>query len=311
MIPQLVLSTDPLRGLSAVSDCFRDKHRLNFSSAVRREVFCRQMVGLGLGTFLVENDPLLVGVLERIADSGATRPFVVSPYLEQYSRDIQGGRSVDAARSLVASLRPKQMIGFAWRGWPAGLRALRGDFVGKALTLVHYDLARLRHLRPSVVLLHPTLTDLAVAFRLVSLVDGFRRVALSWGLAPGLMTSNLAMTLEVLAAMNVEMALVAGPVNRQGYQMRPDRATCERAIREASLAIMATQISDTIPPTREDLAYLMELGIHTFLVELGSAVDMLRLLDQVEKIFRDGSTADLQDDESDRHHRLDSNRRGA
>jgi hypothetical protein len=249
------------------------------------------MVGLGLGTFLVVNDPVVVGAFDAIADRGNVRSLVIVPHLEQHSQDLQTEGSAGAARNLLASLTLREVLLFIQRGLRPALRASCGDFVGRVLSLVHYDLARLSRLKPSVAFLHPTLTDLAVAFGLTGLLDGFRRLGLSWRLPVGLMTANLPSTLGALSAIQLDVAWVAGPVNRKGYQMRPDRASCERVIQETSVAVMATHITDTIPPTMEDLMYLKSVGISTFLVELRHAADSMRLLAGVGEIFGEVPTA--------------------
>jgi hypothetical protein len=150
-----------------------------------------------------------------------------------------------------------------------GLRAVsdlggirRKDFATGGMLVADMELEALRGLRVTRLLLHPQLTEIALAGGVVKLFRTFLARAERLGVEAALVTHNPVRAAAVLGADLERFAAVVAPCNPRGWKMFPDRATCERLFRAAPSRFLATEVTagGTVAPAAA-LAHVAALGL--------------------------------------------------
>lgn len=281
----VIISTEPLIGMSRTSDALGRHYGSIFKDETKAKILLAQLQGLGLKTFLCPNHPQLLKLLGSLNSAGNFEIYPILLNAAEYSRDIQQYGMIGFARTQLSSLKIRNLPRIAFIGMRYLPQILMRDFRYASLLLASLEMAKFGAFHPRAVFLHPQMTDLALAngneefFRLfVSLVhDKCKAEA-------GLMTNNIGVLLEKLDKWDIDIVHIAGPVNRRGYHMKPNQAKCEELIAKARRAIIATEVNSVTIPTEDDLTYLKRLNVSSFVAELGNILDAIKLMDLLEKL---------------------------
>ena len=205
--------------------------------------------------------------------------WAVVPNMQAFIRDLTDLGMVGAARARFMRLTPAAMM-------RTGLRAVsdlggirRRDFVTGGLLVANMELEALRGLKVTRLLLHPQLTEIALAGGTARLFHDFAARAAGLGVEAALMTNNPLRAAAVLGEDLGRFAAVISPANPRGWKMFPDRAACERLFAANPGRFIASEITaaGAVPPA-DALAHVRALGL------AGAVLDVRA----VESAFHDG-----------------------
>jgi len=252
-----------------------------FSRPDEVHAVCEKAYALGARAVLaVLDDPIreALASFQRWRDMAL---WAVVPNMFAFIRDFTDLGMVGAARVRFMRLGPAAMIRTGLGAATQLPAVLKKDFATGALLVADMELAGLRGLRVSRLVLHPQLTELGLAGGVRHLFTAVADRAARAGIEAGLATNNPLRAAEVLGPDLRRFAVVVSPANPKGWKMFPDRAACERLYRTDPARFAASEITagGTIAPAAA-LAHLDALG-------LGTAVLDARAVDEA---FRAGAT---------------------
>lgn len=279
MNPQLVVSGDPLRGVSALRESYQEQYNRDFKSEAAVRSFLIQIHSMNLTRVTCMCEPSTVKLLLELRPMFPFQVIPIVPNMDRYSRLFQNHGVGGSGVRLLRELSPIQYPALGLKSLPL-LPALRtNDLVALTSVLAHYELLRFKRLKPTVALLHPTVTDLLLAndhyAGLARLLSSVRR----WtGVDLGLLTDNLGLLLKMVEDKNLEVTVVAGPLNRYGYRVKPSLAECLERVSHTRLLVIATLISHEAPPGRKELEFIRQAGVTEAIVEIPDAVSAWHLV---------------------------------
>ena len=155
----------------------------------------------------------------------------------------------------------------------------RRDFVTGALLVADMEMAALRGLRVARLLLHPQLTEIALAGGIPTLFTELATRAARQGMEAGIVTHNPVRAATVLGADLTHFPVVIAPCNPRGYKMFPDREACEQLFRSDPGRFFADELTaGGSVPVETALAHVQELGL------AGAVLDVRA----VETAYREG-----------------------
>lgn len=223
---------------------------------------CEKAHALGAQALLAVLDPAIregVAAFQRWRDVPL---WAVVPNMFAFIRDLTDLGMVGAARARFMRLTPPAMVRTGLRAVSDLGRIRRRDFVTGALLVADMELEGLRGLKVTRLLLHPQLTEIALAGGVAELFRAFAARAASRGMEAALVTNNPLRAAAVLGDDQRRFAAVLAPANPRGWKMFPDRAACEGLYRAAPARYLATEITaaGAVAPA-EALAYVQRLGL--------------------------------------------------
>jgi hypothetical protein len=193
---------------------------------------------------------------QRYAD---LRLYPALPYAHKYA-EVVNQKGLPAAL-VDMTLKNNSVGGVASMLLKGGMGLLTKDVLCGMEVLVDTEMRMFQRLPVRAVFLQNIVTDMLVG---LGWPDAFRRfhehIRRSWDAEAGFMTLNLPRTVDFLLAAGIERPIVCSPINRMGFQMNPDRASCEatlatRPVRAFAMSVMA---AGSIPP-REAFSYVLGL----------------------------------------------------
>ena len=161
--------------------------------------------------------------------------YAIVPYAYEYVRlanQIGGiqGLAKRFAREIAISANVKALT------WGLGA-AIKADPVTLLKTYLTYEISRIRSAAGrwanlTSVLLHQTITDMALALELGWLFESYVEFMLNLGIKPGFNTGNFAYLVHKFRKWNIDLSktVIAAPFNKVGFQMCPSRRECEKAL---------------------------------------------------------------------------------
>ena len=279
-IPSVIVSTEPIDGVSSISDSLSRYFATTFRDDNRVKIFLSQLHGLGLESIACSYNTRLIKVLKSMK---GTKDFQIHPIVLNpagISRDIQNYGIVGFAKRRLSSAGIPNLLSLALTSLRYSPGVLKMDYSLLSILLAELELLEFRGFSPRVVFLHPSMSDMALANRNESFFKLFTAFFHGkHGVEPGIMSNNIGFLLEELDEWDINVEYVAGPINRRGYHMKPNQQKCEELIKKANRVIIATEVSSVTPPAEEDIEYLKKLNVSSFMVELGNALDGVRVLD--------------------------------
>ena len=143
----------------------------------------------------------------------------------------------------LASMKVGNIPGIVLFGTRHLPQILVRDFRYASLLLASMEMASFRRFHPRVVFLHPQITDLILANGNKEFFRLFASFARKYQAEAGLMTNNTGVLLDKLDRWGIDIACIAGPINRTGYHMTPDKHRCEELIANTRRKIIATNVN--------------------------------------------------------------------
>lgn len=227
---EIIVSAEPLIGISRTSDALGRYYASIFQDEVRARILLSQLQGLGLKTFLCPYHPRLLRLFESINEN---RDFDICPVhinVVQYSRAMQNYGMVGFARRQLMTVKVGSLPEIALFGMRHASQILTRDFQYASLLLASIEMSSFKRFCPGVAFLHPYMTDLALANENEEFFRLFASFVHKHKAEAGLMTNNIGVLLDKLDKWAIDIACIAGPVNKTGYHMTPDQHRCEELV---------------------------------------------------------------------------------
>jgi hypothetical protein len=179
--------------------------------------------------------------------------IAVLPDMAQLLRDATERGGVRAALDRLGGGGVLAWTRVALTGLPHVRYLAARDFTGIVPVLLQLERPALAGASLRGVALAAQLTDLLLAAGHVDcLTHTIAFVRARFGVAAGFETLNLGHLLRRLAASGAAPDFVIGPVNPRGFRMKPSGRVVREAVREAPMAVLASEVSagGTVAPER-------------------------------------------------------------
>jgi hypothetical protein len=276
LLPDLILSGRPFLGSSSVSkqadlDCM-----VRFSKPENVVSLVTAAAARGVNAIAPMNHPALLDALD-VARAGADlRVYPVIPNVVGYVRDATDYGMIGAGVRHVRRLAIADLLGIGVRGVVKLPGVLKRDFRTLLSILVEVEMAAFKKLRPPLVLLHPQMTDIAVALGNHEALRVFADVVQRrYRARAGVVTNNFGALVRMLDGAKIDLPVIVAPFNRRGFLMKPTRSECEALLRTSGRTIVADRITaGGVEPLDAAFAHLADLGIRSAVVDVTSTADL-------------------------------------
>ena len=285
--PGLILSARPFLGTSALSkeadfDCV-----VRFSKPENSAAVMTAAVRRGMGAIAPMNDATLLRALDLARETCTLQVYPIIPNVIGYVRDATDYGMIGAGVRHVRRLSVGDLLGIGFRGLTNVRRVMTRDFSTILSLLIEVEMAAFKRFRPSLVLLHSQVTDIAVSLgnrdALRVFTDVVRR---RFGAEPGLVTNNFGTLLQSLMQWKIDIPVIVAPFNPRGFLMKPTKQICESLLRRTDRYVIADRIGTGSREVLESaFEYLRGLEIRSAVVDVADAATV----DQVIACQRDGS----------------------
>ena len=278
--PSLILSARPFLGVSGRSkdadlDCL-----VRFAKPETSAALLQAAADRGVGAIAPLNDPTLLRALELVQPTSGLEVYPVIPNVIGYVREATDYGMVGAGIRQLRRLRVTDLLGIGLRRITSIGGVLSRDFPTILSLLIDVEMAAFRKFRPSLILLHSQVTDIAVALgndaALRVFADVVRR---RFRAQPGVVTNNFGTLLPALTRWQLDIPVIVAPFNPRGFLMKPTQPACESLRLSTDRCIIADRIApcgtDSLP---EAFAYLRHQGIRSAMVDAPDAATVDALI---------------------------------
>jgi hypothetical protein len=187
------------------------------------------------------------------------RLYPVLPYAQKYAHLVNEKGVVGAISDVLLSDNTvSNVFGMLLRG---SMAFLTQDPIKVMTILVDAELKMFRGLRMEAVFLQNNVADLVLGLGIKEVFLAFiQHVETKYNARAGFMTLNMPQMAEFLKGAGVERPLVCSAINKVGFQMNPDIASYEKALRANGIDAMAMSVmaAGAVPP-REAFEYVTRL----------------------------------------------------
>jgi len=194
---------------------------------------------------------------QRYAD---LRLYPVLPYAQKYAHLVNEKGVVGAISDvLLADNSISNVFGMLLRG---SMALLTQDPIKVTTILVDAEMKMFRGLSLGAVFLQNNLADLVLGLGIKEVFAAFtQHIETKYDTRAGFMTLNMPQMAEFLKGAGVQRPLVCAAINKVGFQMNPDIASYEKALRSNSIDAMAMSVmaAGAVPP-REAFEYVAKVG---------------------------------------------------
>jgi hypothetical protein len=166
------------------------------------------------------------------------RLYPVLPYAQKYAHLVNEKGVVGAISDVLLSDNTvSNVFGMLLRG---SMAFLTQDPIKVMTILVDAELKMFRGLRMEAVFLQNNVADLVLGLGIKEVFLAFiQHVETKYNARAGFMTLNMPQMAEFLKGAGVERPLVCSAINKVGFQMNPDIASYEKALRANGIDAMA------------------------------------------------------------------------
>lgn len=247
----------------------------------------------GATGFMFSVSETTLSILKHL-DEEKPELYAIVPYAYEYVRlATQVGGVAGLAKQISKQIMLSRNIFNVAPNLMGIIRAKPSAFLKTYLT---YEISRIKSAMSKdanlkAVLLHETITDMALALNLdwffKSYIDFFSKSKIK----PGLETRNFPFLIQKLKDWNINMGkiVITASFNKAGFQMNPSRTDCERALEQASEAeviAMSTLAAGYLKPS-EAIPYLKTLpGITHVVVGVSKEYHAIETFSQLSLALR-------------------------
>jgi hypothetical protein len=212
--------------------------------------------GLGVRAMMMSTHPRaavvsrVIGQQEALRDAWRVYPLV--PYIQKYVRQSNEKGMVTMVLDALGQASLREKFSLVLRG---GAGMLTKDLDQALRVLIDLELLPFKGRQLGVVFLHDALTDLALGLGADSVLELFRdHVTGKHGARAGLVTKNLPLLRDRLAARGLSDFTLMASFNSRGFYVNPSLAVAGAALRDPALNVVAmnTLASGALKP---DAAY--------------------------------------------------------
>ncbi len=211
---------------------------------------------------------ILIALKRTRETFGALQVYPIIPNVIGYVREATDYGLVGAARRRIQQMALVDLLRIGVRSVLNAHRVLKRDFNTLMSILFDVELANFKSLEPTVVFLHPQITDLALAFGNRDLFQlYFKTMRRRFNVEPGLATNNFGWLLPKLKEWDLQPAVILTPFNPRGFLMKPTQAACEQLLLSTSCALIADQVEATSYMDEGVREYLRKYKIKGTIIE--------------------------------------------
>ena|SRR5437016_660132 len=282
--PQIVLGTANLTGNRLIERVTSIDFVGRFQTPMEIASVFNDAAGAGVDAVATLNRLELLSALKKTRQTfPALQVYPIIPNVIGYVREATDYGLVGAARRRVQQMAPVDLLKIGIRGALKATSVLKRDFNTLMGILFEVELASFKALGPRLVLLHPQITDLALAFGNRPLFELYVRVMRTrFHAEPGLATNNLGWLLPKLKEWNLTIPFILTPFNPSGFLMKPSRAECEALLASTSSAIIADKVDAAADPTRDTWDYLRRHKVRAAIIEFWDDASLAMIVKQVK-----------------------------
>ena len=266
-LDRLILGSNPLVGVSHYSS--RSAHDKLYQ-LTNEKVIATIDAALTSGATAINFSPTrrMYDVLKLMRDRGYNKEFnvyLMLPDMELFREAMLTGGTAAVAKQMLAGV-----------GWVNRITLVAGsalsimsrDPLRFLESYIDFELRKLEGILPQnakikSILVHEQLTDLAIALGAVDTLKEFARYAAKRCMMPGFITRNypLAVQFSTEYGINLAEVVIMTPFNRIGFQMTPDRETCEAILssRPESKTVGMSILAGGRVPLNEAVEYLKSI----------------------------------------------------
>jgi len=189
---------------------------------------------------------ILRTVCETVGDN-QLRLYAIIPYAYEYVRRLaqvgMPGLTKAFTKQIIASANARLLAN--------GLKGIiRTDPSALMRAYLSYEISRVkssvgRQANLDALLLHETITDMALGLNLDWFFKSYMDFMLQLGIQPGFNTRNFVYLVNEFKEWNIDLheTIIVAPFNRVGFQMNPSRTECEDTLKNNSqLKVIAISI---------------------------------------------------------------------
>jgi hypothetical protein len=194
---------------------------------------------------------------EKYAD---LRLYPAIPYAEKYAHAVTEKGILGAIMDVVFT--DNTAGGAASMIARGGAMLLNKDAEQLMKLLVDAELKMFYGLRVEVVFLQNIVTDLLLGLGWKEMLASFaRHVQDRYGVQAGFITRNMPRLVDLLLEAGLESPIVCSAINKVGFQMNPDIASCEEALRNRPFRALAMSVlaAGAVAPA-EAIEYVGQFG---------------------------------------------------
>jgi hypothetical protein len=192
----------------------------------------------GANGFMFSVSDLTLSILRKISESDKNVSldlYPIVPYMYEYVRlanQLGGvpGLAKKFAKELVVSGNVKAIVYGVDAAARADVTSLTKAYLAYEISRIKSSAGKRANLRS--ILLHQTITDMALALNMNWLFKAYIGFTLNQGITPGFNTGNFAYLVNKFEEWGLDLSriVIAAPFNKAGFQMNPSRTECEKIL---------------------------------------------------------------------------------
>jgi hypothetical protein len=234
---QLIVGDNPFHGISHLSQAKSRSREAGITDPKGAAAVVEAAVRSGATGFMFSVSGTTLSVLGELSHGHWDENldlYPIVPYAYEQVRESVAKGTQGLATSMF---RRMALSGNLASAASAFYGAAKGDLGAILGAYVRYEYGRLESVKPSKakvrsLFLHEVITDMAVALGMNMIFERHYRTSRRLGVTPGFETRNFLRLVETLRALEIPLdrVTIAAPFNESGFQMTPDKESCERVL---------------------------------------------------------------------------------
>jgi hypothetical protein len=234
----LLIGDNPFLGVSHLSQ----ERSINRGNDLASPVYCAGLVKTALqngadGFMFTLSDKTIsiLKILKQDDKLNNTRLYVLVPYILEIVRSVATSGGIPGlAKKMGMQVVLSGNLGAVINGVKGAIFNDPASLIKSYLSL---EMSRLKsatggRVKPTSVMFHEVVTDMALALNMRWLFTAHIQFSLKHGIKPGFETRNFAYLVKKFEEWGVDLGQIAvtAPFNEIGFQMCPSREECEKAL---------------------------------------------------------------------------------
>lgn len=241
---EVLLGDNPLFGIDHLSQD-RARQKLDFISSYESRVeLIEYAVKKGMKGFVVSTHPQLkelIPIMEANTNLIKKLDFYpILPYAQGYVEKVTEKGIIGALNDLFGGKNKRKKIQIMLNG---SFNFLKKDFTKLEQNIIDIELISLSNVHKKTIFLHDVVTDLAVGLKMKEIIRVFLNyIKDKYNAKAGLVTKNFPFLVKTLQEWDIDIPIIMTSFNQIGYQMNPNKETCEKQLENLRSEIIAMNI---------------------------------------------------------------------
>jgi hypothetical protein len=270
-LPRVLLSARLFLGQASVARADNLEALAHFSQSGAIREFLRTAREEGCGGLMTLGDERVVRALKlmRSSDPSGFQVLPIIPNVPGYVREATEYGLPGAGLRRLTRAGPGAFLRAALTGLLRAPRVLRRDFAALLAVLCEIEMGEFHQFGPPAVFLHHQMTDMALCFGRRALFEEFCGAMRSrFKTEPGLVTSNFALLARRLTEWDIDVSLIAAPLNRENFLMPGGLDAYRACLAPGRFRLVADRIAAESPSPRNAVDWAAsQKGVEAVVVE--------------------------------------------